>query len=219
MNLKDIFEQAENGVLTYDQFTAACKEAGMKLADLSTGEYVSKRKFDDELLAKDNQINTLNDTITQRDTDLAGLKDQLAAAGTDMEKLNQLTADLSTLQGKYDNDVKAYKEQLKKQSYQFAVKEFASTKNFTSNAAKRDFINSMIAKELKMDDGKILGADDFVAAYTHDNEDAFVTEVPEPDYDIPEPPKPQFAGSTLGSEDNGSSGGFQFNFTGVRPHD
>lgn len=218
MNLKEIFDGTENGVLTYEQFTAACKEAGIKLVDLSTGDYVSKKKYEDELLAKDNQINTLNDTIAQRDTDLSGLKDQLAAAGNDVEKLNQLSTDLSNLQGKYDNDVKSYKEQLKKQAYEFAVKEFAATKNFSSNAAKRDFINSMIGKDLKMDGGKILGADDFVAAYTQDNADAFYVE-PESSYEESEPFRPQFAGPTHGSETNETSGGFQFNFTGVRPHD
>lgn len=219
MNLKELFESGENGVLSYDQFTAAVKEAGMKLADLSGGDYVSKKKYDDDLGAKDSQISTLNETIAQRDTDLEGLKTQLSAAGTDAEKLNQLSTDLSNLQSKYDADVENYKNQLAKQQYEFAVREFAGTKNFTSNAAKRDFINSMIAKELKMDDGKILGADDFVSTYSADNEDAFVIERDEPEVPSESEALPRFAESTPGNNDGNSESGFQFNFQGVRAHD
>ena len=219
MSLKELFEKAEGGVLTYDQFVAAYKEAGMKLADLSTGDYVAKKKFDDEMASKDSQISTLNETIAQRDTDLDGLKIKLSEAGNDIEKLNKLSSDLTSLQSKYDSDVQSYKAQLAKQAYEFAVKDFASTKTFTSKAAKRDFINSMIAKELKMDGDKILGADDFVNAYSADNEDAFFVEVdPEPEDNSSKQSLPQFIDSTPGN-DSGSSEGFHFNFTGVRSHD
>lgn len=215
-SLKELFEKAENGMLTHNQFVAACKEAGLKLVDISTGDYVSKKKYDDELAAKDNQISTLNTTISQRDEDLNGLKVKLADAGNDVEKLTQLSNDFNSLQGKYDADIKNYQTQLAKQAYEFAVKEFAGSKKFTSNAAKRDFVNSMIAKELKMDGDKILGADDFVTAYSADNADAFVVEVDEPDY---EQELPQFVGSTKGTEAPEDNGGFKFNFTGVRAHD
>ena len=219
MSLKELFEKAEGGVLTYDQFVAAYKEAGMKLADLSTGDYVAKKKFDDEMASKDSQISTLNETIAQRDTDLDGLKIKLSEAGNDIEKLNKLSSDLTSLQSKYDSDVQSYKAQLAKQAYEFAVKDFASTKTFTSKAAKRDFINSMIAKDLKMDGDKILGADDFVNAYSADNEDAFFVEVdPEPEDNSSKQSLPQFIDSTPGN-DSGSNEGFHFNFTGVRAHD
>lgn len=35
------------GALTYEQLTAACSSKGIKLADLSSGEYVSKYRFDE----------------------------------------------------------------------------------------------------------------------------------------------------------------------------
>ena len=44
MNIKDLFDKAENGILTYDQFEALVKENGLKFADLSDGKYVSKSK-------------------------------------------------------------------------------------------------------------------------------------------------------------------------------
>ncbi len=218
MTVKEIFEQSENGTLTWEQFQEAMGTA--KFVDLSEGNYVSKRKYEDDIAAKDTQIEQLNGTIKERNNDLAGLKTQLEDAGTDAEKLTQLTGEFDTLKNKYDNDTKAFKAQLKKQAYEFAVKEFASTKEFTSNAAKRDFIQSMIAKDLKMENDMILGAEDFVTAYSADNADAFVvkdTTPPEPQQQVNN--KPQFVNTTQGGEPaQQDQNAFlnAFNFTGVR---
>lgn len=216
MKLKEIFDNAD-GALTWEQFESLLPK-GVKFVDLSEGEYVSKSKYEDDLSAKDNEIATLNTNITSRDTDLADLQKRLESAGVDAEKLASVSTDLSTLQTKYENDTKAYKEQLKKQAYEFAVKEYASGKKFTSNAAKRDFISSMIAKGLKMDNGTILGAEDFAKTYSESNADAFVSEV-EPE---PIAPLPTFVAPTQGSEPPvDSTGGFSnaFNFVGVRKHE
>ena len=201
MKIKEVFEQAENGTLTYEQFQAIVKEANAKFADLSEGEYVSKGKHEDELANLKSQIETLNGTIGTRDSDLEALKKQLEDAGTDAEKLATLSNDFSALQGKYDEDIKSYKEQLKRQAYEFAVKDFANKQQFTSNAAKRDFINSMLAKGLKMEGDTIIGADDFCKSYSAENEDAFVAQEPDPEPDIFSA-RPTFVGSTP-SEDFG----------------
>lgn len=195
MKIKEVFEQAEDGTLTLEQFMEIAKKANAKFADLGEGEYVSKAKHEDELASLQSQIETLNGTIGTRDTDLEALKKQLEEAGTDAEKLATLSGDLATLQGRYDADVKAYKEQLKKQAYEFAVKDFANRQKFTSNAAKRDFIGAMLAKGLKMDGDTILGAEDFKATYSTDNADAFVVDAPEPE-PVTTPPVPTFIAST-----------------------
>ena len=72
MTVKELFDKAENGTLTWEQFQAAMGTA--KFVDLSEGGYVSKRKYDDDLASRDAQISKLNDTISNRDKDLAGLK-------------------------------------------------------------------------------------------------------------------------------------------------
>jgi vacuolar-type H+-ATPase subunit I/STV1 len=188
MNVKELFDKAENGTLNYEQFKQAVKDANAKFVDISDGSYVSKNKYEDDLKAKDTQIETLNGTISTRDTDLANIKKQLEEAGADADKLATLSNDLSTLQGKYDTDIKNYQEQLSRQAYEFAVREFANTEKFTSNAAKREFINSLINENLKMNDkNEIMGASDFVKMYKESNADSFVVE-PTP---TPEPtPKP-----------------------------
>lgn len=221
MNVKELFEQAENGTLTYDQFMELAKNGNAKFVDLSEGAYVSKNKFDAELEAKAKEIETLSGTISTRDTDLETLKKQLEAAGADTTKLNDLTSQLQALQSKYDADSKAYKKQLQEQAYEFAVKEFAGTKSFSSQAAKRDFIQSMIAKQLKMENNSILGADDFVNAYTENNKDAFIEEIDLNEY-APDDNTPQFVGSTPGAEDVHSvdpTAGFlnAMHFTPLRP--
>lgn len=214
--IEELFKNAENGTLTYSQFEKAAKEAGIKVADLSTGDYVSKSKFEAEIQSKDSQIKALNETIATRDTDLQAIKTQLESAGADKSKLDELNDSLAKLQGKYDTDIKAYQDKLSKQSYEFAVKEFADTKKFTSKAAKRDFVNSMISRGLQMEGDKIIGAEDFVSVYSTDNSDAFVQEKQKPE---PEKQKPQFTAPTGTTPAQGDKNGFpDFGFVGVRPH-
>ena len=219
MTIKELFDKAENGTLTLEQFEALAKEGGAKFADLSTGAYVSKDKFDNEVTSREGTINKLTESLKERDKDLKNLKTQLTDAGTDSEKLAELQTQFGNLQTQYKTDTENYKSQLSKQAYEFAVKEFANSKKFSSNAAKRDFVNSMIAKELKMEGDKILGADDFVTAYSTDNADAFVVEKQEP-----EPiqnPKPQFSQSVNPNmqqqQQPAGDNPFGFHFSQVRP--
>lgn len=204
MEIKEIFDGAENGTLTYEQFQEAVKKAKANFTDLSEGKYVSKAKYEDDLNAKAEEIKTLNGTISTRDKDLKDLQTQLEQAGTDGEKLTELTNNLTALQGKYDTDTKAYKEQLQRQAYEFAVREFANTKEFTSKAAKKEFVNSMISEKLKMKDNSILGAEDFAKAYAEEDPDAFKIAKQEPAQEPTPQPKPQFVGHAPGNEGGGT---------------
>ena len=219
MNLKDIFDKAENGVLTYEQLTAAIAEGKGKFVDLSEGGYVDKQKYTDDLAARDTRIQTLDDTIKTRDTDLANLRTQLENAGTDEGKLNDLTTKFNDLQKKYDDDTAAYQKRLHEQAYKYAVNEFADKQKFTSQAAKRDFISTMMAKDFKMENDVIIGATDFVAAYTKDNADAFVKD--DNGAGGNPSPKPHFVDPTSPQSGNAGDDGtpFKFNFTGVRPRE
>ena len=204
MTIKEVFDKAENGNLTYAQFEELAKDA--KFADLATGDYVSKKKYEDELSGKDGQIKTLNDTISTRDKDLKDLKAQLETAaqadGADKEALEKLTADMASLQSKYNDDMKAYKTQLAEQSYEFAVKEYANGIEFSSAAAKRDFIGQLKSAGLKMDGDKILGADDFKAKYQETNSDAFPIKKDPAPAPAPDSTLPKFVDGT-GTPDTG----------------
>lgn len=216
MDLKSIFDAAEGGALTYDQFVKATEKN--KLVDLTEGKYVDKQKYTDDLADRDTRINTLNDTLAERDKDLDSLKSQLEAAGTDAEALNKVNADLSNLQKQYDKDIKDYQKQLHDQEYKYAVTEFANQQKFTSNAAKRDFISTLMGKDLKVENGTIIGGTDFVKVYSEENADAFVVDDPAPADPTPTDPKPTFVEPTNPEGGSGADVAFDFGFTGVRPH-
>lgn len=201
MTFKEIFDKAttENKSLTLDQFEAIVKESKAKFADLTEGKYVDKQKYEDDLAKKDTEIQTLNDNLSTRANDITALQEQLKEAGTDTSKLEELTNSLTTLQAQYDADTRKLQEQLAAKTYEFAVRDFASGQKFSSAAAKREFERAMIQKNLPMENGKIMGANDWLKEYTKENKDSFVSETPAP----PADPKPQFSGSTPGTDDKG----------------
>ena len=139
-----------------------------------------------------------NNDIKQRDTDLAGLKQKLAEAGTDAETLKNLQIDFDTLKTNYANAQADYQKQLNKQAYEFAIKEKTNSLQFTSNSAKKAFLSDALAKNLTMDNGNILGFDDFVNAYKEQDAGAFVVE------STTEEPKPPMFGSKSNKKDEPS---------------
>ena len=194
MTIKEIFEKAtsENKSLTYDEFVALAKEQKANYVDLAEGKYVDRHKYEDDISKKDVEINTLNETITTRDSDLANLQEQLKNAGVDAEKLEALTNSFNDLQTKYANETEALNAKLSAQAYEFAVRDFANNQKFSSSAAKRMFEQDMIAKNLPMENGKIMGANDWLKEYAKENKDSFVPDKPA------EPKKPEFSAPTSG---------------------
>ena len=241
MNIKDLFDKAENGTLTYEQFEALAKDNDVKFVNLKDGNYVSKSKYESDIEkvnqqveTLNTQINDLNGTITSRDADLEDLKKQLEQAGEDKAKLDALNTSMADLQTKYEADIKAREDKLRQQSYEFAVKEYANTQKFSSKAAKRDFVKAMIDRNLQMDGDKLIGGDDFRAKYAEENDDAFYVEpapapapAPEPTPD-PAPakqepakqePLPIMVASTPGASNGEGGDTFDFGFTSVRPRE
>lgn len=214
--LKALFE---GGPLTWEEFSAKVAEKGFKVADLSKGNYVAKKKYEDDLATKETAIEELNTQLKGRDGDIANLKKQLEDGSKDNEtKISDLTAQLGKLQGDYDTARKDFEGKLSKQAYEFAVKEFAAGKKFTSNAAKRDFINEMLSAELEMKDDKIEGADDFASKYKEANTDAFVVEPADgytPDNNLGGEDKPFFVKPTPPTPKDDTNG-FNFGFHSVR---
>ena len=217
----------EGGAITWEQFKAGVEKAGYKIADLSTGNYVAKKKYEDELKAKDDTIKDLNTQISTRDTDLATIKSDLEKAknsGADSQTtIDTLNTQLSKLQGEYDKAKSDYEAKLAGQQYEFAVTEFANGLQFTSRAAKEQFKNEMISAGLKMKDKSIIGANDFLTSYKETNADSFKVEEPDPapapEGGNPDPNlgKPFFIKPTAPTPDpNSNPFDGIFNFSGVR---
>ena len=94
--LKELFGDE---ALTFEQLQAKVAEKGIKLADLTTGNYVDKKKYDDAVAARDTQITELKGQITTRDKDLNALKKQVESGDTDNQtKIADLTAKIAKLQ-------------------------------------------------------------------------------------------------------------------------
>lgn len=138
-----------------------------------------------------------NTDIAQRDTDLATLQEKLKNAGADANKLSNLQTDFDTLQQTYNTAKADYENQLAEQAYDFAIKENSAKLKFSSNSAKKAFMSDLKAKKLSMENGKILGFDDFVNAYKEQDAGAFITDNPSPKNDEP---KPSFSGKTNPSD-------------------
>lgn len=204
MKIEDIFKDAPEGKLSLEQFNEIATKGNAKFVDLAEGGYVSQMKHDSEVQGKDEQINTLKDTIAQRDKDIADVKKQLEdASKNDGEKLSEVSTKLSDLEKKYEEDTKSYETKLANQAREFAIKEYAADKKFTSPAAKRDYINSMLGSEdVKFNKkGQLVGMEDFDTEYIANNEASFVKEPETPPAPEPNPnpePKPSFGAPTPG---------------------
>ena len=138
-----------------------------------------------------------NTDIAQRDADLATLQEKLKNAGADADKLSNIQTDFDTLQQTYNTAKADYEKQLAKQAYDFAIRENVANLKFSSNSAKRAFIADITAKNLSMENGKILGFDDFVNAYKEQDAGAFVVD----DDTEAGKPKPTFSGKTTPTPD------------------
>lgn len=142
---------------------------------------------------RDNIQSKYDTDIAQRDADLASLQTQLKDAGGDAEKLATLQTNFDNLQTTYNKAKADYEKQLAEQAYDFAIKENSSKLKFSSNSAKKAFMSDLKAKNLSMENGKILGFDDFVNAYKEQDAGAFITENPSPKNNEP---KPSFSAKT-----------------------
>jgi len=176
-------------------------------------------KFATERTTLTDRANDLQGQLDQRDKDLKDVQEKLTTAQADASKLPDVTAQLGSLQTKYDTERQEWAQKQQAQAYEFAVKTATSALKFTSAAARRDFERGAIEKALKMEGDKILGFDDYVRAYQEADPGAFVTENANPNPN--EPSEPQEPAPTIvlpkGNPKSPESGAFGFNFHGVRP--
>lgn len=164
------------------------QEKQIKLGNLGTGAYVSRGKYDSDISARDGAIATLQTQVGAKDTDLENLRGQLSIRDTDLENL---------------------RGQMSEQQYNYAVKDAISELRFSSRAAQKAFTDSLTQKGLTLENGKLIGFEDYLAEYKNDDPDAFVKE------DASQGSLPRFMGSTGGTSPENTHT-FGFNFAGVR---
>ena len=157
------------------------KRENLEALDLGDGMKLPKSAVDYIMAENGKDIEAKNNTITTLTTERDGLKTQLATANTEIQSYKDM--DIDGIKGKvtewetrYNTDTKALQDKLDAANYGFSVKEFAGGLKFSSKAAREAFTTALTAKKLPLQDGKLLGAEDFVKAYQTDDPDAFAAD-------------------------------------------
>ncbi len=150
------------------------KTKHVRFADLSEGGYVSVEKYN----TLNQRVTDLQGQITKRDTDITDLQTKLTAAQADAAKLTEVQTTLTGLQTKYATDQKEWEAKNQRQQYEFLVREKANGLQFSSPAARRDFISQANGKDFKVDGEVILGYEDFLTKYKAENPGALVEATP-----------------------------------------
>ena len=174
--LKALFGDGE--ALTFEQLMAKAQEAQMKVVNLADGGYVSQSKFNDKTGLLNQQVTDLQSQLTQRDTDITNLREALTAAQADATKLGDAQRALTEMQTRYTTEKQQFEDKLSGQAYEFAVRERVNGLNFSSKAAKSAFMKSAIEKKFAMENGNLLGFDDYVTQYKAEDSGAFAQEKP-----------------------------------------
>lgn len=187
--LRKLFATDENGnaeALTFDQFVEKLKSnKEIKLANLADGGYVAKDKFD------------------AKETELSGVKKQLTEANTQIQSYKDMDIDgikksASDWEKKYNDDTAALNKQLKDQARAHGEDLFFNGYKFTSKAAQDGVRAAFAKKNFPYEDGKFVGAKEFMDSLVADKDykAAFVVEAP-PAPPQPTPaPKPAFSDPT-----------------------
>lgn len=151
--------------------------------DLGLGEDVklSKNAIDAIMAENGRDIEAKNNTITTLTTERDGLKTQLGDANATIQSYKDMDIDgikakAGEWETKYNTDTQALKDQLAAAEYGFAVKEAVAGLKFSSESAKKAFVADLTAKKLPLQEGKLLGLEDFAKTYKESDPDAFLPE-------------------------------------------
>lgn len=114
-------------------------------------------------------------------TEKEGLETQLTEANSKIEgfkeiDVDKIKAEVDEWKEKYNTETQKLKDSLTQKDYDYKVNELTNGLKFSSNGAKKSFMNDLKEKGLKLEDGKLLGFDDFVKSYQENDPDAFMKE-------------------------------------------
>ena len=123
---------------------------------------------------KDQEIDKLKTTNEGLNTQLKETNDKIQELSkVDVE---DMTKQLKELNDKYETDTKALQDKISQQEYEYKVKELTNDLKFSSESAKKNFLREITDKQLKLEDGKLVGFNDFVDTYKKNDPSAFVVE-------------------------------------------
>ena len=139
------------------------KEYDVKELLINDGSYIPKAKFDslnEQKKDLENQLKETNDKMQE-------------LSKVDTEELKKQIVDL---QKKYEEDTKALNTKYEAREYDIKLNDYAKDLKFSSNSARKSFMNDLKAKDLKFENDKLVGFDDFVNSYKETDPTAFIEE-------------------------------------------
>ena len=109
------------------------------------------------------------------------LREQLTAANNQIKEfqsmnIDEIKASAAAWQEKYAASEKAWNEKLASLKYEAAAKDAVADIKFSSNSARRAFLNDLKAEKLPLENDKITGFSDFLNSYKESDPDAFAPE-------------------------------------------
>lgn len=121
----------------------------------------------------------------EHSAEIAKLQEQLSAANNQIKEfqsmnIDEIKASAAAWQEKYAASEKAWNEKLAGLKYEAAAKDAIADIKFSSNSARRAFLNDLKAKNLPLENDKITGFSDFLESYKESDPDAFVSEEAKP---------------------------------------
>ena len=109
------------------------EKLGDKELIINDGNYIPKHKFDD--------LNNDKKELKKQLEEVNAKVQELSSV--DAEKLNK---EIEDLKKKYETDTNALNEKISKREYEYAVKELTRDIKFSSESAKKTFMNDLVSK-------------------------------------------------------------------------
>ena len=145
---EDLYAQVETKIEEHNS-NIKDKVKHVRFVDLSEGGYISKEKYMSEKTRAD------------------GLDEQLKTANTEIQSYKEMDIDgiktkAAEWETKYATDTQALQEKLNQQAYDYETERYLTGYKFSSELAKKAAIQEFKEKKFQLQDGKFLGADDFM---------------------------------------------------------
>lgn len=151
----------------------------IKVEGLENG--LPKEVIDKLMELNGNSINELKKENEKLKTEKEGLETQLTEANSKIEgfkeiDVEKIKAEVDEWKEKYNTDTQKLKDSLTQKDYDYKINELTNGLKFSSNGAKKSFIEDLKAKGLKLENDNLLGFDDFVKSYKETDPNTFVNE-------------------------------------------
>ncbi|MEG1495518.1 MAG: phage scaffolding protein [Bacilli bacterium] len=145
-----------------------------------------------------------------------GLKTQLTDANTQIQSFKEMDIEgikksADEWKSKYETDTENLNKQLADKDCEYSLNKYLDDYKFANDRVKSSIAQELKSKGFKLDNGTLLGADDYMKQLKENEPTSFINEEP------PNNPLPQIIKPGGGVTPPGSSGfGFGSMFTGVR---